>query len=121
MIVIDQGQRRFNYRIAGLAVHEGLVLVHQGEGDGFWTLPGGRAEIGEPAEQTLRREMIEEPETEVEILRPLWFVENFFKFDGRDYHEIAVYFLMAVPDSAPVRATEGPYFSTDHGVRLTFQ
>ena len=36
--------------LSGLAVRDGLVLVHQGEGEGFWTLPGGRAEIGEPAE-----------------------------------------------------------------------
>ena len=55
MIVIDKAQRRFNYRIAGLAFRDGALLVHQAEGDDFWTLPGGRAEIGEPAEQTLRR------------------------------------------------------------------
>jgi hypothetical protein len=31
--------------------------------------------------------------TSVEVLRLLWLVENFFDYEGRSYHEVALYFL----------------------------
>ena len=121
MIVIDKAQQRFNYRIAGVVIQNGSVLVHQAEGDNFWILPGGRAEIGESAEQTLKREMVEELGAEVEILRPLWFVENFFSYDGKDFHEVAIYFLMRLPEPSPILDSDGPYIGFDKGTRLIFQ
>lgn len=99
----------------------GALLVHQAEGDDFWTLPGGRTEIGEPAEETLRREMKEELGTEAEVLRPLWFVENFFNYDSKDYHEVALYFLMRFRDPGPVLGTNGPMIGLDDGLRLIFR
>jgi ADP-ribose pyrophosphatase YjhB (NUDIX family) len=80
MIRFEQGNNCFNYRIVGVAVHEHAGLLHQAEGDSFWTCPGGRAELGEAAEQTLQREMREELGVEVEVVRLLWFVENFFEY-----------------------------------------
>ena len=121
MIVIDREQQRFNYRIAGVAIQTGSVLVHQAEGDNFWILPGGRAEIGESAEQTLKREIMEELGAEVEILRLLWFVENFFSHDSKDYHEVALYFLMSFLETGPVLGSDGPYIGSDSGIRLIFQ
>ena len=93
MIRFDNGDSRFNYRVVGVAVHENSVLLHQAEGDDFWTFPGGRAELGEPAQQTLIREMREEIGAEVEVVRLLWFVENLFTYADRHYHEIALYFF----------------------------
>ena len=79
MIRFEEGNNCFNYRVVGVAIHENSVLLHQGEGEDFWTFPGGRAEFGETAEQTLKREMQEEIGVEVEVVRLLWFVENFFQ------------------------------------------
>lgn len=55
---------------------------------------GGRAEIGETSPQTLVREIKEELNENVEVVRLLWVVENFFSYAQRDYHEIAFYYLM---------------------------
>ncbi len=90
MICFDQGTRRFNYRVVGVAIHDDSVLLHRAAGESFWTLPGGRAEHGETAEQTIRREMLEELETDVHVDRLLWVVENFFEYDGLSYHELAL-------------------------------
>ncbi len=65
VIQFDQDGRRFNYRVAGVAIHDAAVLLHRAGDEPFWTLPGGRAEIGETAEQTIRREMREELSTHV--------------------------------------------------------
>ncbi|MBK6795945.1 MAG: NUDIX domain-containing protein [Acidobacteria bacterium] len=92
MIRFEEGNNCFNYRVAGIAVHENSVLLHKSLNDDFWSFPGGRAEFGEPAEQTLMREMREEIGAEIEVVRLLWFAENFFTYDGFRYHEIGLLF-----------------------------
>lgn len=122
MIRFEQGSDCFNYRVVGVAVHEQAVLLHQAEGDRFWTFPGGRAELGEAAEQTLQREMREELGVNVEVVRLLWFVENFFKYEGMDYHEIALYFLMRLPAGCEYLLGPGPFHSQeDEGTKLLFR
>lgn len=121
MIRFDQGNQRFNYRVVGVAVHENSVLLHQAEGDDFWVFPGGRAEIGEPAERTLIREMTEELGVEVEVVRLLWVVENFFTYAHQDYHEISLYFLMRLPPACEYLIQPGPFPSQDAETRLTLR
>ena len=60
MIRLQAATGSFNYRIVGVAVRGDEVLLHRAVTDDFWALPGGRAELLEPAEATLRREMREE-------------------------------------------------------------
>lgn len=105
MIRIDAKPRLFNLRIAGLAFREGHVLVHRATHEMFWTFPGGRGEIGETSEETLRREMREELDVEAGIGRLLWTVENFFHFEKRDYHELGFYYLMELPPHFAFRET----------------
>jgi ADP-ribose pyrophosphatase YjhB (NUDIX family) len=120
VIRFDQDGHRFNYRVVGVAIHEGMVLLHRAGDELFWALPGGRAEMGESAAETIQREMREELSTEIEVLRLLWFVENFFEYDGRKYHEIALYFLIRFPlDSQPL--ARAAFESTDGGTTLYFQ
>ncbi|MFP3545450.1 NUDIX hydrolase [Rhizobium sp. SIMBA_035] len=106
MIRLDGSAGRFNYRIAGLGFRDDHVLVHRAVHEPFWTFPGGRAEIGETSEETLRREMVEELGVTVEVGRLLWIVENFFHFEKRDWHELGLYYLMEVPESFPFRPNE---------------
>jgi ADP-ribose pyrophosphatase YjhB (NUDIX family) len=120
MIRFDEGTRRFNYRVVGVAIYDGSVLLHRADHESFWTLPGGRAEHGETAEQTVKREMQEELQTDVDVVRLLWFVENFFEYDGCSYHEIALYFLIRFPDNS-LPATSAAFDRTDGGVLLRFQ
>lgn len=122
MITFDSGENRFNYRVVGVAVHEDHVLLHQAEGDNFWTFPGGRAEFGEPAEETLRREMREEIGTDVEVVRLLWFVENFFDYAQKHYHEIALYFLMRLPGGCQHLTRRSSFNGEEEeGTKLVFQ
>ena len=122
MITFDEGDNRFNYRIAGVAVHNDSILLHQAEGDAFWTFPGGRAEFGESAQQTMRREMREEMGADVEVIRLLWLVENFFTYANRDYHELSLYFLIRLQGKPQHVAYPGPFHGHEEtGVRLIFQ
>ncbi|MFN0112007.1 MAG: NUDIX hydrolase [Blastocatellia bacterium] len=121
MIRFDQGNQRFNFRVVGVAIHNNQILLHQAEGDSFWSLPGGRVEFGEAVEQTLQREMREELDVDVEVVRLLWLVENFFVYDEKNYHELSPYFLMQLPESSKYLTEAGPYRCTEPGSNLVFQ
>jgi 8-oxo-dGTP pyrophosphatase MutT (NUDIX family) len=105
-IRIKQSTRTFQMRIAGLAFRNGHVLVHRAVHEKFWTFPGGRAEVGEPSETTLKREMMEELGLEARIDRLLWSVESFFHYEGRDWHELGMYYLMHLPDTLAFHESE---------------
>lgn len=98
MITVRHAGMRFTYRVAGVAVRNGNVLLHRIEGEEFWCLPGGRVELGESAEQALVREMDEEIGVRCGVGRLLWVVENFFQVDGTSHHELGLYFLLNLPD-----------------------
>ncbi|MBR0558173.1 NUDIX hydrolase [Ciceribacter sp. L1K23] len=97
----EKQDRLFQMRIAGLAFRNGHVLVHRATHETFWTFPGGRAEMGETSQETLVREMREELDVEAKVGPLLWIVENFFHYEGRDWHELGFYYQMDIPESFP--------------------
>ena len=44
----------------------------------YYYLPGGRVQINETAEDAMIREIREELEIDINIIRPLWFNQGFF-------------------------------------------
>jgi 8-oxo-dGTP pyrophosphatase MutT (NUDIX family) len=121
LIRLNAPGTRFNYRIAGLGFREGHVLVHRAVHEPFWTFPGGRAEIGETSEETLKREMVEELDVQVRVERLLWVVENFFHYEKRDWHELGFYYLMQIPPEFPFAPEEIIHRVEDGGNYLEFK
>src|SRR4051794_3912081 len=121
LIRFEEGERRFQCRVVGIAYDEGRVLLHHADWEDFWTFPGGRAELGESLADGLRREMQEELDTVVVVERLLWVVENFFIYDNKTYHELGFYFLMTLPADAPLRAARAPFLRDDEGTHLIFE
>jgi ADP-ribose pyrophosphatase YjhB (NUDIX family) len=108
----------FHYRVAGVALHEGRVLLQRTEIDDFWSLPGGHVELYETAAAALRREMREELGVTIKVLRFLWVAENFFHYQDQDHHELGLYFLMQLPADAEFYLSPGPYEGDELGLRL---
>ena len=121
MISFDVGEARFNYRVVGIALDGKRVLLHRAEMDDFWSLPGGRGEMLEPSEETLKREMWEELSVEIRVDRLVWVAENFFEYDDRPYHELAFYFLMTLPPDCHIRKKTEPFAEYDGDVKLIFK
>ena len=121
MITFTREGVSFTHRVAGVAIDDGRVLLHQFEGEDFWALPGGRGELLEPATETLRREMREELAIDVEVIRLLWVVENFFEYEGVRFHELGLYFLMQAPIGWPQRTSQGAFVGHEGHHVLTFQ
>ena len=118
MLTFETDQFKFSYRIVGVALHEGHVLLHRAETDDFWALPGGRAEALEPAAETLRREMSEELGASVRVGRLLWVVENFFDY-RKPHHELGFYFAIEF-ESDSYYDLARPLWGREGGLRLIF-
>lgn len=106
-VLISKAERSISCRVAGVAVEEDHVLLHRLDRDDYWTLPGGHVEGGETSAETLKREMLEEIDTEVTVGRLLWLIENFYdrqllnvspsKSEAIACHEIGIYREMRFP------------------------
>ena len=79
------------------------ILVFEGydtvKGETFYRSLGGGIEFGEKAEDTVRRELMEELNVEVGEVRYLGTLENIFTFNGNSYHEIVMVYDGALVDS----------------------
>lgn len=122
MICFDVEKARFNYRVAGIALRDNQVLLNQFEGGDYWFLPGGRVEMGEASMEALRREMQEELRTDTQVGRLLWIAESFFRgIEGKNFHELGLYYLMDFAPEAPVSRAAEPFSATDGDAVMTFQ
>lgn len=87
-ITIDVDDYKLNVRAAGVIIHNGKMLVHRNINSDHYALVGGRVEIGEDSEHTLKREIHEELGKEINITGYIATIENFFEMKGAKYHEI---------------------------------
>ncbi|GEN46180.1 NUDIX hydrolase [Alkalibacillus haloalkaliphilus] len=89
----------FNYRVAGVLIHNDCVLLHKDKEDDFWALPGGRVEVTEEASKAVGREFKEEIGVDIQVEKLLWSAENFFTYRESSYHEIGFYFKVKESDN----------------------
>ncbi|RDE08185.1 NUDIX domain-containing protein [Pelagibacterium lacus] len=122
MISVDMAGGRFNFRVAGIAVRAGHVLVHRAHWDSHWSLPGGRIELGEESAVALAREIEEELGVTAQVGSLRFVMENFFVDRGRRFHEIGFYYDVTLPDRFPFREDGGVcHFCEDGDARLEFK
>ena len=70
-----------------------LVRRYTAPNGGHYYRPlGGRVEFGERAAEAVKRELLEEIEAEIELVRHLTTVENIFERDGERAHQIEFLF-----------------------------
>lgn len=121
MLSFKHSEGRFQCRAVGVIIDRQRLLIHRDERDDFWALPGGRPEFGEPAGSALARELLEELGVTAEVGRLVWVVENFFTYAGERFHEISFYFLVSLPEDAPLKDYHQPFAGEDSGVPVIFQ
>ena len=87
-LTLDVENYKLNIRAAGVIIHNNKVLTHKNINKDHRALPGGRVEIGENSEQTVKRELEEELGKKVKTEGYVATIENFFELEGKKYHEI---------------------------------
>ena len=90
-LTLDVEDYKLNIRAAGVIIHNNKILAHRNLNKKHYCIPGGRVEIGENSEETVKREIQEELGKQIEITGYVATIENFFEMNESKYHEI--YFL----------------------------
>lgn len=85
---------RFHITVKGIVVYEGKTLIMKrvrpsSDGLGYWELPGGGLEYGENPHQALVRELKEETNLDIKILKPVYT----FTAIRKDYQTVGIGFL----------------------------
>lgn len=89
----------FNHRAAAVIVHNNKLLAQKNTSSGEYYLVGGRVRFGETSREAASREILEELGVEISDIKPLWINECFFIEDGRQFHEIGVYYLANIENT----------------------
>lgn len=88
----------FRYRTAAIIIEDDCVLMASNDVSRYYYSVGGGVHLGETAEESVVREVLEETGVNYEIDRLAFIHENFFDGNGittgLKCHEVAFYFLM---------------------------
>jgi len=88
----------FSYRVAGICVQNGKVLLQTTTDDPAFAFPGGHVEFGETHAETLIREFREEIGAEIQVGDLKWVAEVFFPWGNKPCHQICLYYLVELAD-----------------------
>ena len=93
------GDIKFSSRAVGVIKKNNKILFQQRVGDDYWALPGGAIETLERSKDVVVRELEEEIGIkDTKVIRPLWFVEYFFKLEGVVWHQYIIGHLIDIFD-----------------------
>ncbi|MFX0009573.1 MAG: NUDIX hydrolase [Candidatus Hermodarchaeota archaeon] len=121
MITFNKENVKFTFRVAGIAIENGMVLLHRNALEDFWAMPGGRGELLENSKETLKREMKEEIDVDIKVIRVIYFVENFFQFENFTHHEVSIYYLMQVPEKFSFSSKNNSFKGKEGKLDLIFK
>ena len=94
----------FSYRVAGICVENGRVLLQTTTGeDRSFAFPGGHVAFNETNAETLWREFREEIGAEVRVGELKWVAEIFFPWGKKPCHQICLYYLVEIVDGTTPR------------------
>ena len=110
-ILFKTGEYVFSYRVAGICVQNGLVLLQRPTIDPGSAFPGGHVEFGETNEETLIREFREETGADISVGALRWVAEVFFPWGNKPCHQICLYYDVDIaPGQIPM---EGAFMARE--------
>ncbi|MHA6690803.1 NUDIX hydrolase [Devosia sp. A449] len=120
MLSFPVGGTCFNYRVAGVAMRDGHVLVCREDDDSYCMLPGGRVEMGEPSDVALMREIAEELVMPVTVGPLLFTSESFYGRAGDRFHELGFIYAITLPEDVRPGGAQPFLVREDEGHVLQF-
>ena len=86
----------FSYRVAGICIQNGKVLLQKPSNDTAYAFPGGHVAFGETNAQTLVREFQEECGVDISVGDLKWVAEVFFPWGDKPCHQICLYYMVHI-------------------------
>lgn len=88
----------FGYRVVGICIQGGSVLLQKPVNSDDYAFPGGHVAFGETIEQTLIREFKEEMGAGIRVGDLKWVGELFFPWGDKPCHQICLYYEVEILD-----------------------
>lgn len=103
----------FSYRVAGICVQNGKVLLQTTTGeDRSFAFPGGHVTFGETNAETLVREFKEEIGADIRVGDLKWVAEVFFPWGKKPCHQICLYYMIDILN--PEIPRDGIFLAKEH-------
>lgn len=102
----------FSYRVAGIAVQDGKVLLQKPTNEDSYAFPGGHVEFGETNEETLIREFREEIGADISVGELEWVAEVFFPWGESPCHQICLFYSIEITDDNIPK--DGMFMAKEH-------
>jgi ADP-ribose pyrophosphatase YjhB (NUDIX family) len=114
-ICLKTKEGTFNYRVGGIIIDSGKILMAKNSGQPFYYTVGGRVNFGESAHEAVLREAYEETKINFEIDRLVFIHENFFiwELENEPFHEISFFFLLTADNI--LNQLKSNKFNEDYG------
>ncbi len=106
----------FSYRVAGILIHNGRILLQRPVGESSYAFPGGHVNLGETSQEALIREFKEEVLADIIPNRLMWMVENFFPWGEKRCHQVSLYYLVSLLDETQI-SLDGTFLLPDEEER----
>lgn len=101
-ILFKTDEHIFSYRVGGLLIHNGKVLMQKAAGDDGYAFIGGHVAFGETTAETIVREFKEEIGADIRAERLIMVNENFFSWGDRPCQQINFYYLVSLLNEAQI-------------------
>ena len=102
----------FSYRIAGILIRDGKILLQRPRNDDGYSIPGGHVSFGETSDKALIREFKEEIGADIKVERLLLIGEVFFPWGSKPCQQIGLYYLVSLCDETQI-PLEGTFKAFD--------
>lgn len=106
-ILLKKDEYVFSYRVAGVLIKEGKILVQNTNVDYEYGIPGGHVDFGETNAQTLIREFKEELNVEIRVGNLKYVGEIFFPWGDKRCHQICLYYDISLVDDDSIPFENG--------------
>lgn len=93
-IIFHTEEYVFSYRVAGICIRNGKVLLQKPTNDTAFAFPGGHVTLGETNALTLAREFQEEIGADISVGELKWVGEIFFPWGDKPCHQICLYYMV---------------------------
>lgn len=101
----------FSYRVGGILIHNGKILLQKPKNDDY-SIIGGHVARMETTAETLKREFAEELHADVEVGDLMAVGEIFFPWGNRPCHQISLYYQVKLSETASI-PLEGSFLGYD--------
>lgn len=101
----------FSFRVGGLLIHDGKILLQRAKNDDY-AIIGGHVAAFETTEETLRREFQEELHADVEVGDLAAVGEIFFPWGKKPCHQICLFYRVTLKEPVTI-PTDGVFCGYD--------